>query len=182
MCLWRWLYDLKKKKKRKMTLFSLHHDSNFLRLVPPALWRDPGHCAGSWRGETERITHPGKNELLCGMRVLHTCTHRHPHTHWAFLCAHEKINFKFQIVADGLSRPFLGLVCSVFGTSRSLPSHVDHWDSPYSSPHNGWRRTALGKVSTNSTLLSSRLCLSIIDELPIKAAHLGCHFSRLRQH
>lgn len=124
-----WLY-----KKGEMTLFSLHHDSNFLGLVPPALWRDPGHCAGSRRGETERATHPGKSEPLCGLRVrqinmhIHMYTHTHTNTLWAFLCAHEKINLKFQSVADGLSRAFFGLVSSVFGTSRSPPSHVARGD------------------------------------------------------
>lgn len=51
------------KKGKEMTLFSLHHNSNFLGLVPPALWRDPGHCAAGRRGKTERITHPGKTDV-----------------------------------------------------------------------------------------------------------------------
>lgn len=67
------------KKRGEMTLFSLHHNSNFLRLVPPALWRDPRHCAGSRRRKTERITHPGKTDVRWGVIVLsvtltHTCT------------------------------------------------------------------------------------------------------------
>lgn len=53
-----------------MTLFSFHHNSNFLGLVPPALWRDPGHCAGGRRGKTERITHPGKTDVQCGVFVF----------------------------------------------------------------------------------------------------------------
>lgn len=161
-----------------MTLFSLHHHSNFLRLLPPALWRDPGHCAGGRRGETERIAHPGKSELLCGVRVLHMHTHtQHKHSPCLSPCTSKD---QFEMWQMAYRDPFLGLVCSVFG-SRSPPSHVDRWDPPYSSPHNGWRRTGLGKVSFDSTLLSSCLCLSIIDELPIKAAHFGCHFSRLEQ-
>lgn len=62
------------KKGEEMTLFSLHHNSNFLGLVPPALWRDPGHCAGGRRGKTEWITHPGKTDVQCGVFVFHTHT------------------------------------------------------------------------------------------------------------
>lgn len=67
---------IKKKKGEEMTLFSLHHNSNFLGLVPPALWRDPGHCAGGRRGKTERITHPGKTDVQCGVLVF-SLTHTH---------------------------------------------------------------------------------------------------------
>lgn len=62
------------KKGEEMTLFSLHHNSNFLGLVPPALWRDPGHCARGRRGKTEWITHPGKTDVQCGVFVFHTHT------------------------------------------------------------------------------------------------------------
>lgn len=87
--------DLFFKKGGGMTLFSLHHHSNFLRLLPPALWRDPGHCAGGRRGETERIAHPGESELLCGVRVLHTHMDTHTqHKHTPCLCAPLKINLK----------------------------------------------------------------------------------------
>lgn len=155
-----------------MTLFSLHHHSNFLRLVPPALWRDPGHCAGSRRGETERITHPGKSELLCGVSSSHAHAPQTPPEPLSSLDLKRSI----LNVADGLSRPFLGLVCSVFWHKSISPFTRGPLRPPYSSPHNGWRRTGLGQVSSNSTLLSSCLCLGIIDELPIKAAHFGLPF------
>lgn len=70
-------HSLIKKRGVEMTLFSFHHNSNFPRLVPPALWRDPGHCAGSRRGKTERITHPGKTDAQCGVIVLSPHTHIH---------------------------------------------------------------------------------------------------------
>lgn len=127
MCLWRRLSDFIKKEEK--WLFSLHHDSNFLGLVPPALWRDPGHCAGSRRGETERVTHPGKSEPLCGLRVPYMYMHTQTLTHSQPFSVHiKRLNLKFQSVADGLSRPFFVLVCSVFGTSRSPPSHMARWD------------------------------------------------------
>lgn len=175
-----WLY-----KKGEMTLFSLHHDSNFLGLVPPALWRDPGHCAGSRRGETERATHPGKSEPLCGLRVrqinMHVHTHTHKHTLSLSLCT-WKDQFEISECCRWLieSLFWFGFFCFWHKSVSPFPRGPRR--PPYSSPHNAWRRRGLGKLSSNSTLLSSCLCLSIIDELPIKAAHLGCHFSRLRQH
>lgn len=57
-------------KHKEMTLFSLHHASNFPGLVPPALWRDPGHRAAGGRGKTERVAHPGKTDAHCGVIVL----------------------------------------------------------------------------------------------------------------
>lgn len=57
-------------KQKEMTLFSLHHGSNFPWLVPPALWRDPGHRAAGGRGKTERVAHPGKTDAHCGVIVL----------------------------------------------------------------------------------------------------------------
>lgn len=52
--------------RRNNSPLSLHHNSNFPRLFPPALWRDPGHCAGGGRRATERITHPGKTAFRDG--------------------------------------------------------------------------------------------------------------------
>ena len=72
------------KKGEGMTLFSLHHNSNFLGLVPPALWRDPGHCAGGRRGKTEWITHPGKTDVQCVVLVFSlslSLSHTRAHTH-----------------------------------------------------------------------------------------------------
>lgn len=108
------------KKGEEMTLFSLHHNSNFLGLVPPALWRDPGHCAGGRRGKTERITHPGKTDVHCGVLVFSLIhTHTLIFTPWkmcALVCEREKetlstrsrerILFKFHCLADSSATPF----------------------------------------------------------------------------
>lgn len=94
------------KKGEEMTLFSLHHNSNFLGLVPPALWRDPGHCAGGRRGKTERITHPGKTDVQCGVLVLSlslTCTHTCTHL---FLSCVRDIHMKRFSVSGSLATPF----------------------------------------------------------------------------
>lgn len=137
------------KKGEEMTLFSLHHNSNFLGLVPPALWRDPGHCAGGRRGKTERITHPGKTDVQCGVLVFsltytHTHAHAHTHTHLFFIlwkmcslvCVRDRHflytftrtdNFFISVSGD----PILNMVWSVFGTSQSPRSHVDHRDPPF---------------------------------------------------
>lgn len=162
-----------------MTLFSLHHDSNFPGLVPPALWRHPGHCAGSWRGETERVTHPGKNEPLYGLRVLYmhmyTCTHKHKHTLSLSLCTWKDQFWIWECGRWLIETLFwFGLFC--FWHKSLSPFTRGPLRPPYLSPHNAWRRRGLGKLFSNSTLLSSSLCLSIIDELRIKAAHPGCHF------
>lgn len=69
-----------------MTLFSLYHNSYFLGLVPPALWRDPGHCAAGGWGATERITHPGKTDVHCGVCYFFP---KPKHTHFFFLIKNE---------------------------------------------------------------------------------------------
>lgn len=110
-----------------MTLFSFHHNSNFPRLVPPALWRDPGHCAGSRRRKTERITHPGKTGAQCDCSF--TCTH----IHW-FLPSEKKKKKRvwysrcergrrFLLCAHGISVSGSWLGDTILNVMRSVFRH-----------------------------------------------------------
>lgn len=146
------------KKRGEMTLFSLHHNSNFLRLVPPALWRDPRHCAGSRRRKTERITHPGKTDwgvIVLSITLTHTCTlsvffiyffyhlknvctvvgicvrdsERERERHVLSMCT-GKDDFYISTSGRWLGDLMLNLVWPVFGTSQSPHSHVDHREPP----------------------------------------------------
>lgn len=121
-----WLY----KKGGEMTLFSRHHGSNFLGLVPAALWRDPGHCAGSRRGETERVTHPGKSEPFCGLRVLRMHMHTHTQTHCDPFSVHMKRSIlNFRVWQMAYPDPFFWVWFVLFLAQVGLPpSLVARWD------------------------------------------------------
>lgn len=115
-----------------MTLFSLHHGSNFLGLVPPALWRDPGHCAGSRWGETERVTHPGKSEPLCGLRVLHMHMHLYTHTHKhtePFSMHMKRSILNFRVWQMAYPDPFL-VWFVLFLAQVGLPLHMWPAETP----------------------------------------------------
>lgn len=126
------------KKSEEMTLFSLHQNSNFLGLVPPALWRDPGHCAGGRRGKTEWITHPGKTDAHCGVLAFffHTISHSLSLTDIFFfffmsVCMQMKNvlvredNFWISVSGELLCDLFLTCFGLFSGFSQSFHSLVD---------------------------------------------------------
>lgn len=171
-----------------MTLFSLHHGSNFPWLVPPALWRDPGHRAAGGRGKTERVAHPGKTDAHCGVIVLLALRTYAlltiPSGGWREKRP-EKTPANVHMNCQGLnpgvwqlspqprSHPDVLRVVFVFcffflsfGWSQSRHSHVDHRDPPVRLGTMDDEGRGFAKSAQLHPPFFRLLSKTIIDELP----------------